>query len=122
MIAFGYVRVEDDDETAVDELCDLVEDSRAAEDYDLREVYVDRTPPGSVVRPGFQALVGALEREEGAHVLVPDLDHLSPLPAVRTALEAKLGSLGSTVVTCGGAACYFWPRWPPPGEAAPGRD
>ena len=101
MIAFGYIRLDDADETTIDELHDLITVSGTSEGYNIKEIYVDcRTPPSSIIRPGFQALTDGLAREEVAHVLVPDLDHLSPLPTIRTALEAKLGSLGSTVVQC----------------------
>jgi hypothetical protein len=100
LIAFGYVRLDDEDDAAVEALHDLITAFGAAEGYSVEEIYIDRrTGPSSLVRPGFQALTDGLERADAAHVLVPDLDHLSPLPAVRTALEAKLGSLGSTVVS-----------------------
>jgi len=117
MIAFGYIRLDDADEATAEALHDLVTASGAAGGYDVKEIYLDcRTPPGDIVRPGFQALVEGLAREDVAYVLVPDLDHLSPLPTIRTALEAKLSSLGSTVVQC----CES--RAPAAGPAAAGAD
>jgi DNA invertase Pin-like site-specific DNA recombinase len=115
MIAFGYVRVGGDADTAtVDTLHDQVTEFGTSEGYTVEDVYMDYgTPPDRVDRSGFQALVNVLEEQtDVAHVLVPDLGHLSPLPTTRTALLAKLGSLGSTVVECGG------PRAPVTGLAA----
>ena len=101
MIAFGYIRLEDADEATIEALHDLITVSGTNAGYIVEEIYIDsRTPPSSIVRPGFQALVDGLAREEVTHVLVPDLDHLSPIPTIRMALEAKLGSLGSTIVEC----------------------
>lgn len=100
MIAFGYVRLDGDDDAAFEASRDLVTVAMT-EGYDVKEVYVDRqAPPDSIVRRGFQALVERLERDGVAYVLVPDLDHLSPFPTVRTALVAKLASLGATAVPC----------------------
>ena len=102
MIAFGYVRVADPEDDALNTLHDLITQFADGEGYTVKGVYADYgTPLDSLVRPGFQALVGVLEEQaDVAHVLVPDLDHLSPLPTIRTALRAKLESLGSTVVQC----------------------
>lgn len=102
MIAYGYIRVEDADEGAIEALHDLITESSSAEGYSLKEIFVDReTAPDKIVRPGFQALSAELLVEEGARVLIVNMDHLSPLPAIRAALRAKLEALGSAVVTLG---------------------
>ena len=102
MKAFGYIRVEDDDEALVESFHDQITKKASVEGYSIEEIFVDRrVAPQDLVRPAFQALTDKLAGEHVAHVLVPDLDHLSPLPTTRTALESKLGSIGSTVVHCG---------------------
>lgn len=100
MIAFGYVGVDGADEVEIEAFHEMITEFGAAEGYTVKEIYIDRgTSPSDLVRPGFQALAEKLVREEVAHVLVPNLDHLG-LPTIRTALEATLSSLGSTIVQC----------------------
>lgn len=99
--AFGYVRVASSEDDALDTLHDLITEFADGEGYTVAGVYADYgTAPDSLVRcPGFRALVAGLGNQTGVvHVLVPDLEHLSPFPAVRAALTAELGSSGSTVV------------------------
>jgi hypothetical protein len=66
----------------------------------LAEIFVDRcTPPGRIVRPGLTVLLEAVMRSEACGVLVVSLDHLSPMPAVRQAIEVEIEVLGARILT-----------------------
>lgn len=108
MIAFGYIRIVDDDERAIEALHDLITRVGAREGFALKEIYVDRyMPDDALIRPGFQALTSELLHEEGAKVLVTTLDHLSPLPTVLVALQTEVLALGAHIVTLGSGYGQF---------------
>ncbi|CAO5183443.1 Resolvase/invertase-type recombinase catalytic domain-containing protein [Frankia sp. AiPs1] len=97
--AFGYIAVQHADETEIDEHLDQLTAYAEAEGFHLVEVYVDRRIiPGSLLRPALEVLITQLKQHEGARVLVPTPDHLSPAASVRTAILSHLHALGAAVV------------------------
>ncbi|SNQ48967.1 conserved hypothetical protein [Frankia canadensis] len=97
--AFGYIATQDANETEIEEHLDHLTTYAQAHRLHLIEVYVDRRIiPGSLLRPGLEVLIRELKAYEGARVLVPTADHLSPAISVRTAIVAHLSALGAAVV------------------------
>ncbi|ABD12249.1 hypothetical protein CcI156_05800 [Frankia sp. CcI156] len=97
---YGYISSEHADEAEIDRLHDQLTAHAQAEGLALAEIFVDRSiPPGRIVRPGLTVLLEAVMRSEAAGVLVASLDHLSPLPAVRQAIEVEIEVLGARVLT-----------------------
>ncbi len=97
--AFGYIAVQHADEAEIEQFHDRI--MACAEEHGLTivEIYVDRRIiPGSLLRPGFDTLVGDLKRYSQSRVLVPTADHLSPAPSVRAAFLAVLTELGAALV------------------------
>lgn len=98
--AYGYLSLEDDDETEVERLHNLVTAFARAEGMAISEIYVDRNmPSGRIVRPALTVLLDAVLRVEHSLVLVPTPDHLSNLPPIRRAIEVEIEGLGARVVT-----------------------
>jgi len=96
--AYGYLALEDDDETEIERLHDLLTAHAAAEGLTLAEVIVDRnTSPGRIVRASLTVLLDAVLRAEGCRVLVPHPDALSPVPAVRRSITVEIEGLGATL-------------------------
>ncbi|WP_462186620.1 MULTISPECIES: recombinase family protein [unclassified Frankia] len=96
---YGYICIEHADEAEIDRLDDQLTAHARAEGLALAEIFVDRCmPPGRIVRPGLTVLLEAVKRSEVAGVLVVSLDHLSPLPAVRQAIEVEIEGLGGRVI------------------------
>ncbi len=99
---YGYISSEHADEAEIDRLYDQLTAHAQAEGLALAlaEIFVDRSiPPGRIVRPGLTVLLEAVMRSEACGVLVANLDHLSPLPAVRQAIEVEIEVLGARVLT-----------------------
>lgn len=97
--AFGYIAVQHADEVRIEQFHDQLMAYAEGHGLTVVEIYVDRRVlPGSLLRPGFDTLVGDLKRYSQARVLVPTADHLSPAPSVRAAFLAVLTELGATVV------------------------
>jgi hypothetical protein len=97
---YGYISSEHADEAEIDRLHDQLTAHAQAEGLALAEIFVDRCmPPGRIVRPGLTVLLEAVMRAEAAGVLVISADHLSPLPAVRRAIEVEIEVLGARVLT-----------------------
>jgi len=97
---YGYIRSEQGDESEIDRLHDQLTAHAQAEGLALAEIFVDRSiPPGRIVRPGLTVLLEAVMRSDASGVLVANLDHLSPLPAVRQAIEVEIEVLGARVLT-----------------------
>lgn len=96
---FGYISVQHSDKVRIEQFHDQITAYAEGHDLTIVEIYVDRRVlPGSLLRPGFDTLVGDLKRCSQARVLVPTADHLSPAPSVRAAFLAVLTELGATVV------------------------
>ncbi|MBL7499782.1 recombinase family protein [Frankia sp. CNm7] len=99
-VVYGYISLEHADEAEIDRLHDQLARHARAEGLALAEVFVDRcVPPGRIVRPGLTVLLETVRRSEASGVLVMDVDHLSPLPAVRRAIEVEVETLGAQVFT-----------------------
>lgn len=97
---YGYISLVNDDETHIERLHDQLTAHARVEGLTLAEVFVDRcTAPARIVRPGLTVLLEAVMRTEGCGVLVISPDHLSPVPAVRHAMEVEIEILGAQVLT-----------------------
>lgn len=97
---YGYISSEHTDEAEIDRLHDQLTAHARAEGLALAEIFVDRCmPPGRIVRPGLTVLLEAVMRSEASGVLVVSADHLSPVPAVRRAIEVEIEVLGARLLT-----------------------
>ncbi|MCM3920615.1 recombinase family protein [Frankia sp. AiPs1] len=97
--AFGYIAVQHADEAEIEQFHDQLMAYAESHELVVIEIYVDRRIiPGSLLRPGFDSLVGELKRHSQSRVLVPTADHLSPAPSVRAAFLAVLTELGAALV------------------------
>jgi hypothetical protein len=93
---YGYISSGHADEAEIDRLHDQLTAHAESEGLALAEIFVDRgIRPGRTVRPGLTVLLEADMRSEASGVLVANLDHLSPLPAVRRAIEVEIEVLGA---------------------------
>ncbi|WP_322760946.1 recombinase family protein [Frankia sp. Cr2] len=101
--AYGYISLEDDDETEVERLHDLITAFARAEGMAIGEIYVDRNmPSGRIVRSALTMLLDAVLRVEHSLIVVPTPEHLSNLQPIRRAIEVEIEGLGARVVTITG--------------------
>lgn len=99
--AHGYARLTHDDEGKIEDIRSRMTELCNSDKITLEAIYFDRdTADDSLNRPGLEKLLANLLcRRPGAVVVVLSLDHLSPLPATRTALMTLIGRTGTRLVT-----------------------
>ncbi|SBW20022.1 hypothetical protein FDG2_1569 [Candidatus Protofrankia californiensis] len=101
--AFGYFSLAHDDETEVERLHNELAAYASMEGFGLVEIFVDHNMlPGNLLRPGFETLLAGLKDHDGAYVLVPTPNHLSPSEMVRSAIVATLSEFGRNVLVVPG--------------------
>ncbi len=97
--AVGYYRLEEHDAAESATLLKVIATACLRENVRLVKTFTDRGYDGSqFARPGIMELRDALLDAAGLVVIVPSLDHLSPIEALRTPLQTMISTLGGRLV------------------------
>jgi DNA invertase Pin-like site-specific DNA recombinase len=90
-VAYGYVRVDDTDGEAVAQFRRDIAACCVREELRLANTFCDLGDDGSTLaRPALGNLLEALKATPSATPVVPDLNHLSPFPTIRSVLLLTL--------------------------------
>lgn len=98
-LAYGYVRMEEPDQTRINQLRRDLGTFCELGGYRLGSVFVDReVTDEQFARTGFTDLLDAIHLNEASAVVVPTLDHLSPNGSIREGLRTSVEQLGARVL------------------------
>lgn len=97
--AVGYVRVDEADEREIKLLLKDIAACCLRESLRLTRTFVDRGYEGrELARPGIVELREGIKEQAGLVVVVPSLDHLSPVEHIRGPLLLMVHRLGGRVL------------------------
>ncbi len=95
----GYIRVDEVDEGEIKLLLKDIAACCLRESLRLTRTFVDRGYEGrELARPGIVDLRAALKEQAGLVVVVPTLDHLSPVEHIRSPLLLMVHRQGGRVL------------------------
>lgn len=99
-LVFGYLRVEEPDETEIAKLRDELASFCLGQGLRLGGVFCDRGIPGDVVaRVGFAGALDALRVPDCFALLVPSREHLSAVELVEQTLVRMVNRAGCRVLS-----------------------
>lgn len=102
--AVAYVRVNEDDDHVFAGLLKEIAACCQREGLRLTRSFTDRGYDGTqLARPGIVELREVLKETAGLAVVVPTLDHLSPIEHIRSPLLLMIHKLGGRLVVAGDA-------------------